>query len=111
VLEAFAARVPAVATAVGGTPEVIEDGENGYLVPAGKPAALAEKIQLVLARETLRQAKGEAAFARGRDHFTFEAQSAQYQALFTQVRQHRKSRQASWENSEKSSRKPVLNES
>lgn len=99
VLEAFAARVPVVATAVGGTPEIVDDGENGYLVPAGKPAALAEKIAVALAGETRRQAMGEAGFARVRDRFSFAAQSAQYQKLFAQVRQASEMRQKSWKNS------------
>ena len=44
VLEAFAARVPVVATAVGGTLEAVEDRVNGYLVPPGEPGPLADRI-------------------------------------------------------------------
>ena len=43
-LEASAAGVAVVATAVGGTPEVIRDGHTGYLVPAGEPAKLARRM-------------------------------------------------------------------
>ena len=42
VLEAMAARVPVVATAVGGTPEVVDDGVTGWLVPPRDVAALAQ---------------------------------------------------------------------
>ena len=44
VLEAFAADVPVVATAVGGTPEAVLHGINGYLVEAGDVRALAGRI-------------------------------------------------------------------
>jgi len=43
-LEALAARVPVVATAVGGTPEVVRQGIDGYLVPPGDPGAMAGRI-------------------------------------------------------------------
>ena len=43
-LEASAAGVPVVATAVGGTPEVVADGETGFLVPPGSPTAIAAKV-------------------------------------------------------------------
>lgn len=85
VLEAFAAGVPVVATAVGGTPEVVEDGVNGYLVPAGDPAALARRMRDVLDVEERRRAMGERGRDRVRNEFTFEVQSAQYQQLFADL--------------------------
>jgi glycosyltransferase involved in cell wall biosynthesis len=48
VLEAMALGVSVVATAVGGTPELIEDGETGWLIPAGDPQALQTAIENVL---------------------------------------------------------------
>ena len=47
-LEAMAAGVPVVATAVGGTPEVLDQGRAGYLVPPGQPEALALVMAQVL---------------------------------------------------------------
>jgi len=84
-LEAFAAGVPAVATAVGGTPEVIEDGKNGFLVPSGDPPALARRIRDCLHDENARLAMGRLGRQRVRDHFTFAAQSVQYQRLFEKL--------------------------
>jgi len=46
--ESLAAGLPIVATAVSGTPEIIIDGKNGFLVPAKNPAKLAEKIDKLL---------------------------------------------------------------
>lgn len=48
--EAMAAGTPVVATAVGGLPEVVTDGRDGALVPAGRPDALADAVIRVLAR-------------------------------------------------------------
>jgi glycosyltransferase involved in cell wall biosynthesis len=85
VLEAFAAGVPVVATAVGGTPEILEDGLSGYLVPPGDAEVLRRRIADVLRSEATRRAMG----ARGRDRvrreFSFEAQSSRYQELFHEL--------------------------
>jgi glycosyltransferase involved in cell wall biosynthesis len=47
-LESMAAKVPVVATSVGGIPEVIRDGENGLLVPPNDSGKLAEKLLYLL---------------------------------------------------------------
>src|SRR5204863_5785927 len=60
-LEAGAAGVPTVATAVGGIPEVIDDGQSGCLVPAGDANALAGRIVGLLDNDSQRHAMGRAA--------------------------------------------------
>lgn len=60
-LEAMAAGRPSVATAVGGTPEVMEDGRTGWLVPASSPEALAAALGDVLRRPDEARRRGEAA--------------------------------------------------
>lgn len=84
-LEASAAGVPVVATAVGGTPEVVVDGETGYLVPAGDPVALAARVGDLLQSPDIREQMGFAARDRMRELFTFEAQAAAYMKLFESI--------------------------
>ncbi|MBX9622436.1 MAG: glycosyltransferase family 4 protein [Gemmataceae bacterium] len=84
-LEASAAGVPVVATAVGGTPEVVADGETGLLVPPGDPAALAEMLLTLLRDPALRSRMGAAGRRRMRERFTFEAQAKAYLDLFARV--------------------------
>jgi glycosyltransferase involved in cell wall biosynthesis len=86
VLEACAAGVPVVATAAGGTPEVIEDGLNGYLVPPGDATRLAERIDTVLNAEDCGRALGFEGRQRVLEHFTFAAQARQYLDLFAELR-------------------------
>ncbi|MCP4745249.1 MAG: glycosyltransferase [Desulfobacteraceae bacterium] len=47
IMEAMASGLPIVATNVGGIPELVQDGKNGYLVAPGKPAGLANAIEKV----------------------------------------------------------------
>jgi glycosyltransferase involved in cell wall biosynthesis len=85
-LEAGAAGVPVVATAVGGTPEVVQDGVNGYLVPPGQPDVLARRILDALHDEPSRRAMGQSGLDRVRAEFTLQSQAEQYLKLFEALR-------------------------
>lgn len=63
-LEAMALSKPCVATAVGGVPEIIQDGVHGRLVPPEDPAALADALLALLADPQRGQVMGWAAAAR-----------------------------------------------
>jgi glycosyltransferase involved in cell wall biosynthesis len=69
VLEAMACGVPVVGTAVGGVPEMIEDGVTGYLVPPRDARAMADALVKVL-RDPARDAMGRAARDRVLAEFT-----------------------------------------
>ncbi len=68
VMEAFAARLPVVATQVGGLPHQVRHGVEGLLVPAGNDAALAEALVTVARDDDLRARMGEAAARRAADY-------------------------------------------
>jgi len=59
-VEAVAAGVPVVATAVDGTPEVVRDGENGFLVAPGDVDGVAAAITRLLLDPALRRRLGSA---------------------------------------------------
>ena len=58
IIEAFAAGVAVVATPVGAIPEVIQNGQNGILVPTGDSEALAGALELLIADPSLRRRLG-----------------------------------------------------
>lgn len=84
-LEAMAMRLPVVATAVGGIPEVVEPGVSGMLVPFGDPAALAAAAAELLADPARRAALGEAARWRVEERFSIERMARELEAIYTQV--------------------------
>jgi glycosyltransferase involved in cell wall biosynthesis len=70
ILEAMATGLPVVATAVGGTPEVVAHGVTGLLVSPKSPHALSEAISVLLDDADLRRRMGKAGRERVAQHFT-----------------------------------------
>jgi glycosyltransferase involved in cell wall biosynthesis len=85
VLEAFAAGVPVAATAVGGTPEVVEDGVSGYLVPPGDAETLAECISAALDNADELPDMGRRGRLRVQEKFGFATQAELYRELFERL--------------------------
>jgi glycosyltransferase involved in cell wall biosynthesis len=81
-LEAGAAGIPVVATNVGGTPEVVQDGVTGLLVPPANATALAGSLIELLNSSQNRVLMGKRAQAAVSANFTFANQCARYRELF-----------------------------
>jgi glycosyltransferase involved in cell wall biosynthesis len=69
-LEAGACSKPVVATRVGGIPEIVHEGVNGYLVDAGDVAGLAERVGALIAAPDQRKRMGEAGRRQVESQFT-----------------------------------------
>ena len=67
IMEALAARLPVVATSVGGVPELIREGETGKLVPPQDPARLASALHAIM---TMPEAEREHLTNRGHQHLS-----------------------------------------
>ncbi len=84
-LEAMACEVPVIATRVGGLPEVVRDGETGYLVELGDIRTMADRAIEILSDERVRRAIG----ARGRqwalEQFNTERVIPQYEKIYERV--------------------------
>jgi O-antigen biosynthesis protein len=84
-LEAMSLGKPTVAFNVGGIHEWIEDGVNGFLVPAQDTSALAAAIARLAADAELREAIGAAGWATFEQHFTIEQCGEQFAQVITRT--------------------------
>jgi glycosyltransferase involved in cell wall biosynthesis len=82
VLEAMAQGKPVVASAVGGTPELVVDGETGLLVPPGDEEALADALDTLMRDPDRARRMGEAGLARVRAEFDADALTARVLTLY-----------------------------
>jgi teichuronic acid biosynthesis glycosyltransferase TuaC len=83
--EAMNAGRAVVATPVGGIPEIVADGETGYLVPVGDAQTLAARMRTVLCDATLRERFERRAAAFAHERLTWRANARAYDALYHRI--------------------------
>lgn len=84
-LEAMSCGVPVVGTAVGGLPEVVTDGESGFLVPVGEVRAMADAAIGLLSNPEKHARFAAAARARAASEFDSKKIIPQYEALYERL--------------------------
>ena len=85
VIEAMAAGLPIASTAVGGVPELLENGKEGFIVQPGRAEQLSEAMVTLLKDGKLRRAMGAAAAARAKDKFDVSAMIRAYEELYSEI--------------------------
>jgi len=82
-LEALAMDVPVLATNVGGTPEVIRDGETGRLVPARDPGAMAAALEHFLTHRDAWSDMAQRGRVRVVEEFDFQARTRRLEDMYS----------------------------
>lgn len=85
VLQAMASGLPVIASRVGGVAEVVRDGVDGLLLPAGDDAALRLALQRLATDVSLRRRLGASAQARARERFSLARCTADLIAVYEEL--------------------------
>ena len=82
ILEAMAAELPVIATAVGGTPEIVVDGVTGVLIPPRRPDCVVAALRRLAGAPELVSAWGQAGRQRVLSQFTIDAMVRRYARIY-----------------------------
>lgn len=84
-IEAYSVGKTVIGTAVDGTPEIIRDGVDGYLVEPRNPMQLAEKMNELIENPEMRESMGIQAMRLYQEEFSFEKLSERYVAFYEEL--------------------------
>ena len=85
ILEAWAQKLAVVATAVGGVPEMIEDGVSGLLARPEDSVGLARQLQRMMSDSSLAISCGEAGYARVCEQYNYRVQAALLRRVYAEA--------------------------
>ncbi|MBO8170739.1 MAG: N-acetyl-alpha-D-glucosaminyl L-malate synthase BshA [Bacillaceae bacterium] len=86
-LEAMACGVPVIATTAGGLPEVVRDGETGFLKPVGDIEGMASKVLELMQDETRYRTFAEQSIRHAHHTFNHDKITSQYEELYRRIQQ------------------------
>ncbi|VEN75402.1 conserved hypothetical protein [Candidatus Desulfarcum epimagneticum] len=85
ILESLSCGTPVIATRVGGVPEQIKDGRDGFLVPKGDGAAMARRVLELIHSKSLRRDMGRNARERAKGEFSTKRMTDDYLAWYEEI--------------------------
>lgn len=85
IVQGMACKKPVIATRGGGVPEIVVDGETGFLVPMGDANAIAEAICKLLANENASRMMGRRGYERVRECFTIQRSAEKVMSLYEMI--------------------------
>ena len=81
VLESMSCGLPVISTTIGGIPEMVENGKEGFLIQPGKPLELAEKIREITTNPSLQKRFSEAARTKAVRFFGWDERIRRYEEI------------------------------
>ena len=87
ILEAMACGTPCIGSKVGGIPDIIRDGENGFLVNPADPEQLAEKISLLLQAKDLREEIGGKGRKFVEENYSWNVKAGELMEIYSRLLQ------------------------
>lgn len=84
-LEAMRAGLPVITTSIGALPEIVIDGETGFIIPPENPVILAEKIKLLISNSDLRKQMGIKGQQRFNNYYSFTAYTKNLRNIMDEV--------------------------
>ena len=81
-IEAMASKKPIIGTRFGGTPEIVEDGQTGYIVNPLYPEQIAEKTLILLKNPERAKQFGQVGYARAQKCFNLHDKAIEYQSIY-----------------------------
>lgn len=82
ILEAMAAHTPVVATKRGGVVSIIKDNVNGFLINSRNSKQIVDTVNMLLAKDDLRQEIGNNAYKTILEHFTWEKIAGEFEKIY-----------------------------
>jgi len=88
-LEAMQAGIPVITTNIGALPEMVMDGQTGYIIPPKEPGILAKKINLLVENPQMRRKMGKEGQKRFDTLYSFDAYTSNIQEILNDIFQSR----------------------